>query len=129
MKRYFIIIVLSLLIVGLIIWEQIFISNCLTVLKEKTTTIYNQIQTSENVNTKEILNNIEQLDVFWKEKEHWLYLVINYKDMERTGEQITRLKTLSLQNDKKYAQQDAALLKYFVENYDNVMRIAFHNIW
>lgn len=129
MKRGILVIIIALLLLGGIIWEQIYVNDCIVNIKEKTTNLYNLIFNSEGVVNETIINKTEELDKYWKDKENWLCLVINHKDMEQIGEQITKLTILTKQNDLKQCEYEVELLKYYVEGSEHILCVTFQNIW
>lgn len=129
MKRHIIIIVVSVILIGLMIFEQIYIRNTLNELRDQTLYLYSEIHTQENINTEDLIFSVEKLDDYWKTKENFLCLTINHKDMEKIGEQITKLITYINQNNKEDAEYEVELLKYYVEGNEHVMIANFQNIW
>lgn len=129
MKRILIIILITIILLTGIIWEQIYINDSLNGLKNRTTNVYELITTNQTINTENIIDHVEELDEFWKDRENWLCLVINHKDMEKVGEQITKLTSLTRQNSKEDAEYEVELLKYYVEGYEHIMNLTFQNIW
>lgn len=129
MKRYWIILLLGFAIIGAVVWEQIYVVNTIDNLKSKTSALYDTIFNSDNVNTNQIINSVEELDDYWKERENFLCIIFNHKDIEKVGEQITKLTVLTLQNSKQEAEYEVELLKYYVEGYEHIMGVTFQNIW
>lgn len=129
MKRHIIIIVVSAILIGLMIFEQIYIRNTLDELREQTLYLYSEIHSQEIINTEDLIFSVEKLDSYWKTKENFLCLTINHKDMEKIGEQITKLITYINQNNKEDAEYEVELLKYFVEGNEHIMIANFQNIW
>lgn len=109
--------------------EQIFVNKTLNDMKTQTYNLYEEILSQENVNTPTIVANAEKLDKYWKEREEILCLIINHKDIEKFGEQVTKVITCVTQNKKDEAEYEVELLKYYVEGYEHVMCASFQNIW
>lgn len=129
MKRYFVIVIILFLLAGALVWEQIFINQSIDILKEKSQEVYEIVTTSENISSQSVLRKVEDLNNFWTKRESELCLVINHKDMEKVGEQITKLYSLCEQNDISQANIEVDLLKYYVDGYEHIMRLTFQNIW
>ena len=127
--RILIILLLTLLLVGLVTVESIFVHSTIDYLKTESISLQTLIRESENIDTKTLQIKLNEFDEKWMEKENVLCLVINHKDMERVGEQIKKLKTLSRQNDKIQAEQEIDLLVYYISGYDHFAKISFQNIF
>lgn len=127
--RIWIIILISLSLIGLVVAEQIFVSNTIDYMKFESNSILHTIQTSENINTAEFISQIDSLDKNWTKKENVLCLIINHKDMEKVGEQIEKLKVLVNQNKKEEAEYEAQLLVYYVDGYEHFVSVTFQNIF
>ena len=114
---------------GLVTVESIFVHSTIDYLKTESISLQTLIRESENIDTKTLQIKLNEFDEKWMEKENVLCLVINHKDMERVGEQIKKLKTLSRQNDKIQAEQEIDLLVYYISGYDHFAKISFQNIF
>lgn len=129
MKRIIVIILLSLILAGSLIYEQIFINDSVTLLKTKCQDVYDTIHQSVNINDESIIKKVSELNDFWSNRESQLCLIINHKDMEKVGEQIVKVLTLCKQNDTKQAIYEVDLLKYYTEGYEHIIKVTFQNIW
>ncbi len=129
MKRIIVIILLSLILAGSLIYEQIFINDSVTLLKTKCQDVYDTIHQSANINDESIIKKVSELNDFWSNRESQLCLIINHKDMEKVGEQIVKVLTLCKQNDTKQAIYEVDLLKYYTEGYEHIIKVTFQNIW
>ena len=129
MKRIIVIILLSLILAGSLIYEQIFINDSVTLLKTKCQDVYDTIHQSININDESIIKKVSELNDFWSNRESQLCLIINHKDMEKVGEQIVKVLTLCKQNDTKQAIYEVDLLKYYTEGYEHIIKVTFQNIW
>lgn len=129
MKRIIVIILLSLILAGSLIYEQIFINDSVTLLKTKCQDVYDTIHQSANINDESIIKKVSELNDFWSNRESQLCLIINHKDMEKVGEQIVKVLTLCKQNDTKQAIYEVDLLKYYTDGYEHIIKVTFQNIW
>lgn len=127
-RTIIILIVFALLLAGVII-EQIFINTTLDSVINKTLGLQEQIENTSDINTNDIIENIENLDEYWTEKENSLCIIINHRDMEKVGEQIIKLKTYIIQNDKKNAVYEADILYFYINGFKHIMSVNFQNIF
>ena len=129
MKRLIVIILIAISLAGALIYEQIFINNSISTLKEKTNNVYELVHSSTILNDDEIINKINDLNDFWSTRESQLCIIINHKDMEKVGEQITKLLTSCKENNIEQSLIEVDLLKYYTEGYEHIIKLTFQNIW
>lgn len=128
MKRGFVIISIFLILIGLCVWEDVYLSSNLKLLNEKATELAQIVRYSEDVNTEEVKNKIKELDDFWVKTENRFCLVVNHINMEEAGEQITKIKTFSELNKKEELLVEIDLLVYFSESYEHIIVPHIQNI-
>lgn len=127
--RIWIIIFITLGLIGLVVAEQIYVNNTIEYMTTSSMEIYDYIQQNDTINTNELIQKIDTLDTNWTEKENTLCLIVNHRDMEKVGEQIQKLKVLIRQNKKQEAEFEAKLLVYYVDGYEHFIAVTFQNIF
>ena len=128
MKRGFVIISIFLILIGLCIWEDIYLSSNLKILNEKATNLAQIAREAENASDDIVKNAITDLDEFWAKTENWFCLVVNHINMEEAGEQISKIKTLSELNKKEELLVELDLLVYYSESYEHIIVPHIQNI-
>lgn len=128
MKRGIIIISIFLILIGLCVWEDVYLSSNLKTLNNKATNLAQIVKESENVNDEIVKNSINDLDQFWTKTENYFCLVVNHINMEEAGEQITKIKTLSNLNKKEELMVEIDLLIYFSQSYEHIIVPHIQNI-
>ncbi len=128
MKRGFIIITIFLILIGVCIWEDVYLSTNLKTLNEKATELASIVRNSEDVNSEIVKDKIKELDEFWAKTENYFCLVVNHINMEEAGEQITKIKTFSELNQKEELLIEVDLLVYFSESYQHIIVPHIQNI-
>ncbi len=128
MKRGFIIITIFLILIGVCIWEDVYLSTNLKTLNEKATELASIVRNSEDVNSEIVKDKIKELDEFWTKTENYFCLVVNHINMEEAGEQITKIKTFSELNQKEELLIEVDLLVYFSESYQHIIVPHIQNI-
>lgn len=129
MKRIIIILGLALILFGALVFEQVFINDSVNTLKSKCQEVYEIINSNQVIDDELTIQKVTDLNNFWTERESQLCIVINHKDMEKVGEQITKVLSLCKQNDVKQAINEVDLLKYYTEGYEHIIKVTFQNIW
>ncbi len=128
MKRGFVIISLFILLIGLCVLEEVYLSQNLVKLHDKSNELLTIVENSENVNTIEIKTKIDDLQKFWNKTENIFCLVVNHINMEEAGEQITKIICLSELNKKDELIVEINLLIYYAQSYEHIIVPHIQNI-
>lgn len=129
MKKIFWAIIITILLFGIVIGEQIFVDNTLDALINKIDVVETNITSTNTLNTDEIINICDDLDIFWTEREKILCLFINHNDLSKIGEQIKKIKTYVEQNRKDDCEYELDTLKFYAESYKHVVEINLQNLF
>lgn len=122
------IITISVLLIVLVIVEQIFIENTFNELEGEVVSIKQSISQTDDINTQENDDLIEQLYTYWDKKEEIMCLTMNHKDLDKIGEQISKIKTYITENNKEYAIYEIDILLFYIHSYQKVTNLTFKNI-
>ncbi|MBE5746182.1 MAG: DUF4363 family protein [Clostridiales bacterium] len=128
MKRGFIIIFIFSALIGLCFLEEMYLRQNLSNLYNKSEELLILIEKEENVNTEPIKSNIEEIYKFWEKSEEFLSYIVNPINIEEAGEQISKMRTLSLLNKKEELIVELNLLIYFSKTYQHLIIPNFQNI-
>lgn len=128
MKRGFVIITIFLILIGLCVLEDVYLSSNLNLLHQKSQELATLVENASDVNTEEINEKIEEIDTFWAKTENLFCLVVNHINMEEAGEQISKIKTLSGLNKKEELLVEVNLLVYFSKSYEHIIVPHIQNI-
>ena len=127
--RYFIIVFLTIILIGLVVAEQLFVRSTIDLMQQETENLKTELTSAENINSQNLIDKINYIDKTWTDKENILCLIVNHKDMEKVGEQIEKLKVLIPQNQKQQAEQEIELLIYYIDGYEHFVSISFQNLF
>lgn len=129
MKRWLIVLIVAILLSGLVVFSEIYVNDTLnTVLTDISLLQTNLNLNDNNINTAENVKISSRINEYWQHREKIICLGYNHKDMEKIGEQATKIKTLVLQNDKMACSFELEILKYYVEGYKDIITCNFQNI-
>lgn len=126
--RNTIIIIITLALIALVIVEQVFIDNTFNDLEIFASNLKTDIAEQSEISTENITEQIDNLYNFWNVKESLLCLTINHKDLDKIGEQIDKLKTYILEDNKEYAVYELNVLIFYINSYQNITAVSFKNI-
>ena len=129
MKKIIVVLVITSILIATVILEQVFVQSTLNSLIEQINIFETAISQTEDINTTKINILIDNIDVFWTEKEQLLCLSINHNDLNQVGEEIKRVKAYVKQNDKKECMIELEALIFFANSYKHVMEITPQNFF
>ena len=127
MKRILTIWILFICLIVGAVWEQIYLTNSLNKLEEKTLSLEKTIQLDFNSNSS--LKETEELEAFWIEHEKVLCLIINYKEIKDIITQIATLKQTIIQGDQENTFIELEKLKSYVTGTKNVIGFNIQNVF
>ena len=84
MKRIIAVIVITLGIIGLAVWELLYIDSTIDVMNVKCNEIYTEISTQTTV-TDKLSQQVDNIEKYWLKREKTLCLVVSHKDMSNIG--------------------------------------------
>lgn len=124
MKRIVCILVVVALLVSGSIFEALYVSN----------TINNLLLVSESVidgleKERNELEKVNALGQYWEEREKYICLFINHKDMEQIGEQIKKAQSYLEKEDKENALYEMKQLNYVVQSFKHISQFNAQNIF
>ena len=129
MKKIISVIVISLLLLTSVVFEQVFVHNTLDSLLEKIDVLENEIFDTENINSQKNIDFCIKIDDFWTKKEKILCLSINHNDLNSIGEQIKKVIICTQQNKKDECVYELNILKFYTKSYKHVMEISVQNLF
>lgn len=120
---------ITLLLVGAVIFEQIYLNNTFNELIVRIDNLSQQVELNENIDTLQIKNSVDDLDMFWKNAEQVLCFTINYNDLNRIGEQVQRVKAYIEQNQKDDCVTEIEVLDFYATSFKTIFITNFGNIF
>ena len=127
MKLWIPMIVLSLLVSTLCVWDSIFTSKVFNTMESKSTYIYETLLTSD-ISNKDIQTEIINLNDFWTRKMDTLSISISRKDLQPVSDYLQYLHSSIYNNNHEDAITYSRLLKYNIEGLKETNTICFVNL-
>lgn len=128
LRIYFIIGILIFL-VGVVVWEQVCVSVYLNNIEKKVEAIILDVENKTSINSKEIYNQVVELENEWDSYRTTLCFMVNLKDVEGLGVEITKIKTYVIEDDVTEFKAGLGLILFYLDNYRNIMGISFENVF
>ena len=123
MKKTISVLAVTIILIAMIVWAQVVAENTLKDTAKKIDALSENISLTENIATNQIVNQANELDKFWEQKERILSLIINHNDLNRIGEQIKKIVVYINQNDKKNCEYELVTLQFYMQSYQSVIDI------
>ncbi len=125
-KRNIIIFLLfSALITGAVM-EQIYIKQSIDGLQQKISVLEQEID--KNFQSEQSFNQVEEIRVYWHNREKVLSMFINYKELKEIVVQISRLQQTMWQGDEENTYIELTVLKNITTSTEKVIGFNFQNV-
>lgn len=128
-KRYLYIIFIIVVLIGICITEQVMVSNYLSNMSQKIVALTEYVADKNDINTTEVYQQVVEMEDMWSGYENALCFLVNLKDIEDVGIEITKMKVYVVENNETEFKASLALLLYHIEEYYTIMGISFENIF
>lgn len=128
-KKWIIMSVITLAIIGLCVWENIYIQKSFEFLDAKLTKIEAQFEADElNVDSAKNINDLEALHKEWQKKTDILKMIVWHTGMKEVEINLSRITSYAEQNNFEEAMVELHALQDFCEHYKNDFTITPENI-
>lgn len=122
MKRTISIIILTIILISFATFEELFIQNFISTLKNKAEQVSIAInKNEENINTEEVLKSVDNLKVFWEDSKSTICYFTNYEKIKSIDESFVKLSTSIKHNDMSLASENIAVIKDYSEFFKYLM--------
>lgn len=123
MKKTISVLIITSVLIATIVWSQIVAESALGDTTKKIYALSESISLTEDISSNQIVNQANELDKFWEQKERLLSIVMNHNDLNRIGEQIKKVVVYVTQNDKKNCEYELVTLQFYMQSYQSVIEI------
>ena len=127
MKRIIAVIAIALVILGLAIWEILYINDTIKTMNVKCEEIYTEIST-RTVVTDKLSEQVDNIEKYWLKREKKLCLVVSHKDMANIGDYIGYLKASVINDNLEDCQTYALLPRENMDYLGHMISFNFENI-
>lgn len=128
-RRYIYVVVISLLLLAICVAEQIMVKTYLGVMENKVESLVEFVSDKTDINTSEVYDMVVDMEKTWSGYENALCFLVNLKDIEELGVELTKMKVFVVENNVVELRASLALMLYYIDGYYNVMGISFENIF
>lgn len=128
-KRYWYVLIIIAVLAAICITEQLMVTNYLSTIEKKVTQLTEFVGDTDNINSQEIYDKVVEIETTWTNYENTLCFLVNLKDIEDIGIELTKMKVYIVENNATEFKASLALLLYYIDGYYNLMGISFENIF
>lgn len=129
MKRLIGIIIITILLIGGGIVEEIYIRKTITRLETYAINLEEKITANkDNINTKEINSSFDELNNFWTETETAFCYLTNFEKFRSLDESIVKLDSAIFYNDFSVATENLTLIKNYAKVLYYTLGTSLNNI-
>lgn len=115
-------------LIGVCVWEEVAIHSYLTHLEEGVVILQAKTLEHEDIDTPDFLLEVKELEEFWLKKERNFCLLLNHKEVEAVGEEISRAMASVINNSKDELVTSLAVLRFYIDNLAHVLGLSWQNL-
>ena len=129
MKKFITILIVVLILAGAVTFEQITINNYLNEIKDMTHELITLTTGTENIQTPEIKEKVDNLKQTWIHHEEVLCIFANHKDMRDLCIEIQKLKGNIEVNQYEDFTASLRVIYHLTDDYHKIMGTSWQNIF
>ncbi len=127
MRRGIYILIITVFLLTLAIFEYVAVVNILNTMKESVSNIRQQYY--ENAaNITVLKDDVTEIKDYWLDRESAICLMFNHKDLDDISNTLTKLVIYTENNDYYNASVEVGLLDEYMKHSDHKMSFSIHNI-
>lgn len=127
MKLWISILILSLSIISLCVWDSVYTQNVFNTMEEKSKNIYSSLLV-DDISNPDIQDSIIELNDYWTEKMDILCISISRKDMQIVSDYIQYLYASIFNQSQEDAITYSRLLNYNIKGLRELVGISLINL-
>ena len=113
-------------LLGVVVWEQIFIDNTISTMQTMSASLYEQLE-EENLERSTAL--AQDMHNYWLRRQAVISLMVDYRDIEQIGRQSSYIIAHLNNQDFELARSECQQFDYIVGNFANMTHFDVHNIF
>ena len=129
MKKFITILIVVLILAGAVTFEQITINNYLNEIKDMTHELITLTTGTENIQTPEIKEKVDNLKQTWIHHEEVLCIFANHKDMRDLCIEIQKLEGNIEVNQYEDFTASLRVIYHLTDDYHKIMGTSWQNIF
>lgn len=127
MNKGIAVIIISILLVIGSVYELILVTSSIDEVVTKSNDIIVKLNSGDT--TENVLSELDDLFVFWNDRERVMCLFINHRDMEKVGEYMQKARSYLQESDEEKALEEIKLLSYQINMFKHQSEFNAQNIF
>ena len=123
--RVIILFAMLALLVGTVVWEQVYIDNTVNKLQELSGDLYANLEQENLTESKALANEVHN---YWNERQTIITLLVDFRDIEQLGRQSSYIISYLDDEDFELARSECQQFIHLLENFVNMTRFDMHNV-
>lgn len=115
-------------LIGISAAEEIIIDNGLTQAMNDCLYLENISQNQQDLRLQKIALAVDDLEYNWKENESKMCFLVNHKNIQEIGLEISKMKVYQQENDVKEFKACLDAVKFYSQSYLHFMGANLHNV-
>ena len=115
-------------LIGISVAEEIIIDNGLTQAMNDCLYLENISQNQQDLRLQKIALAVDDLEYHWKENESKMCFLVNHKNIQEIGLEISKMKVYQQENDVKEFKACLDAVKFYSQSYLHFMGPNLHNV-
>ena len=115
-------------LIGISVAEEIIIDNGLTQAMNDCLYLENISQNQQDLRLQKIALAVDDLEYHWKENERKMCFLVNHKNIQEIGLEISKMKVYQQENDVKEFKACLDAVKFYSQSYLHFMGANLHNV-
>ena len=130
MKKFISVLIILIAVVGVCIFEEIYLNNFKKEFLEKADNVYTIISNNEsNINNDNINSSCENLYNYWNNSKRNICYFANYEKIKGIDESFIKLKTAIKNNDKALAMENIAVISNTDKFFEYMVGFNINNLF
>ena len=117
-----------LVLAGICVAEEIVVSSSLTKIQEECFEIEKLINEKDDLLNMDVVLAVDNLEQSWNEDEGTLCFMVNHKNIQEIGQEISKIKLYIAGNDIDGARVSLSTIRMYCHGYMHFMGANIHNV-
>lgn len=124
-SRVIILFVMLAVLVGTVVWEQVYIDNTVSKLQNLSNDLYTNLEQENLTESKALANEVHN---YWNDRQTVITLMLDFRDIEQIGRQSSYIISYLDDEDFELARSECQQFIHLLENFGNMTHFDIHNV-
>lgn len=121
-------ILIAIFLVCICVAEDNIVSTSLTDIQTRCFEIERLVDEKQNIKNMDMVMQIENLEDSWLDNEEKMCYLVNHKNIQEIGQEISKLKLYVVENDVEAFKVSLSTIRGYCHSYLHFMGANFHNV-